>query len=64
MAVPAKVVHILGRMGSKGVTRVRCKIISERGRDKILIRNVIGPIRIGDILMIQEAEMEAADVIR
>lgn len=72
MAVPAQVVHILGRMGAKGVTRVRCKVLGDeaagagaagRGRGRVLIRNVLGPVRIGDILMIAEAEMEAAAII-
>lgn len=73
MPVPTQVIHILGRAGAKGVTRVRCKVVETeetaekevrvRGRGKVLIRNVIGPVRLGDILMIPDVEVEAAAAI-
>ena len=59
MAVPAEVIKILGRMGIKGVSRVRCKILDGTEKDKVLVRNVVGPIRIGDVLMVKETEMES-----
>ena len=63
MAVPTEVIAILGKSGAKGVSRVRCKIIDEQHKDKVIIRNVMGPIKVGDIIMIQEADMEAAAVL-
>lgn len=62
-AYPAEVVEILGRTSSKGITQVKCKILEGREKGAIVIRNVSGPIRIGDILMLKEVEMESEERI-
>ncbi len=63
MALPAKVIHIMGRSGAKGVTRVRCTVVDDLKRNKVLVRNVVGSVRVGDILMVKESDMEDAGVI-
>ena len=59
-AVPAIVEEIVGRTGFRGeITQVKCKIQDGNEAGKTMRRNVKGPVRLGDILMLREVQIEA-----
>ena len=64
-ATPAKIEEIIGRTGARGeAIQIRCRVMDGRDKNKVLRRNVKGPVQIGDILMLRETEFEAGQLTK
>ena len=60
IAVPAVVEDIVGRTGFRGeITQIKCRILQGNNKGKVMRRNVKGPIRLKDVLMLRETQIEA-----
>src|SRR3989344_2741660 len=56
----AEVKEIVARGGTRGeLTQVMCQILEGPDKNKAIRRNVKGPIRMGDVLVLLETEIEA-----
>lgn len=62
-AVPAVVQEIIGKTGFRGeITQVKCLIKAGKDEGDTMRRNVKGPVKKGDVLMLRETEIEARKI--
>jgi small subunit ribosomal protein S28e len=64
-AVPGVVEDVVGRTGTRGeLTQVKVRVLKGRNAGKQIRRNVRGPIKVRDVLMMRETEIEARKLMK
>ena len=63
--IPAQVVEVLGRTGMRGeASSVKVRVLDGDDRGRIIRRNVLGPIEVGDMLLLMDSSREAKTLDR
>ncbi|MDE2071775.1 MAG: 30S ribosomal protein S28e [Patescibacteria group bacterium] len=62
-AIPVEIVEVRAKTGIHGeVYQALCKIQGGRDKGRVIRRNIKGPVRKGDIILLLETEREAKEI--
>ena len=62
-ATSAEVIEVVGKTGMHGeAMQVKCRIQGGSNQGRIITRNVLGPVREGDILQLRETQRDADSI--
>ena len=60
---PVEVVEIIVKTGIHGeVYQVMCKVLDGKDKGRVIRRNVKGPVKKGDMMLLLETEREAKEI--